>query len=377
MNRRHFIHQSIAALCGLNTFSFGQSSAISLDSMIGQMIMVGFHGTYVNQYHSIVHTIQNQSIGGVILFDYNVATQRYNRNIKSPTQVKKLIDDLQSFSQIPLFIAVDYEGGRVNRLKKRSGFYDVPSAKKVGLLNSEQYTTVHTDRMAGTLSNLGFNLNFAPVVDLNINPENPVIGSIGRSFSSDPEIVIKHARIWIETFRNHQILSVIKHFPGHGSSKTDSHLGMVDITDTWQKIEFLPYLKLISEHNVDAVMTAHVFHKGMEPHWPATLSYPIITGLLRDKLNFKGLVISDDMQMNAISQHYGFSESILQAINAGVDILLFANNGTDDKSNIARKAIRIIKDYVQQGQISIDRIEASYQRIMLAKKKYISIHQRH
>ena len=372
MKRRYIITLTTIQLLSTANVSFGQPGTVPLETMIGQMIMTGFTGACVDPSHPIVQTIQEHSIGGIILFDYNVATKSYDRNIKSPGQVRQLVKDLQSYSRIPLFVAIDYEGGSVNRLKKRSGFFDVESAETIGHFNSNRYTQVHADRMARTLSSLGFNLNFAPVVDLNLNPENPVIGKPGRSFSSDPEIVMSQANIWIETFQDYRILSVVKHFPGHGSSSTDSHLGMVDITETWQKEELLPYLKLIADDKVQAIMTAHVFHQDLDSQWPATLSYKIITELLRNKIGYQGIVISDDMQMSAISQQYGFSEAILLAVNAGVDILLFANNSTHHETCIASRVIDIIKADVQQGKISIQRIEESYHRILEAKQKCTS-----
>ncbi|RLB66095.1 MAG: glycoside hydrolase family 3, partial [Deltaproteobacteria bacterium] len=213
----------------------------------------------------------------------------------------------------------------------------------------------------------GITLNFAPVVDLNINPNNPVIGKLERSFSADPQVVTRMALAFI---RAHHVLGIrctLKHFPGHGSSSTDSHLGFVDVTKTWSPVELEPYKNIIGAGMADAIMTAHVFNAKLDEDYPATLSKRVITGLLREKLGYGGVIISDDMQMGAIRKYYGFEQAIRLAIDAGVDILIVANNTIFDKTAIPR-AISIIRTLVKQGKISVPRIEASYRRIHALKQ---------
>ena len=222
--------------------------------------------------------------------------------------------------------------------------------------------------MASTLSELGINLNFAPVVDLNRNPENPIIAKKERSFSQNPEVVISHAKQFIKAHAESGILTCIKHFPGHGSSASDSHLGFVDVTQTWSDIELLPYKKLISEDNVDCIMTAHVFNHNIDPSYPATLSRVFIDEILRRRLGFKGVVISDDLNMRAISDNYSLEESLLLAINAGVDILLISYN-EDCKEKLFVNLIAIIKSMVKEGSIPEERINKSYNRIRSLKNK--------
>jgi beta-N-acetylhexosaminidase len=218
----------------------------------------------------------------------------------------------------------------------------------------------------------GINLNHAPCLDVNINPGNPVIGAKERSFSSVPEKVTKHAELIIEAHHKNNIATTLKHFPGHGSSSADSHLGFVDVSDTWSEKELIPFREIISSGKADVVMTAHIFNSKLDEKYPATLSKKVVTGLLRSELGWDGIVISDDMQMKAISDHYTLSESIELAINAGIDIIVFGNNVSYD-SAISKKVNKIINELLSEGKITEDRIEDSFKRIIGFKNKYLSI----
>lgn len=339
---------------------------MSFDRKIGQMVMVGFRGLTVDKYHPVVQDIQKRGIGGVVLFDYDVPSKSAVRNIESPDQVKKLLRELQRFTDIPLLTAVDYEGGRVVRLKTGFGFSETLSHQELGKYDSVSATKKQAAAMGRLLSDLGFNINLAPVVDVNLNPDNPVIGKLERSFSSDPAAVTRHAAAFIQGHSDFGILCALKHFPGHGGSKDDSHLGLVDVSQTWSDTELAPYRDLIRLGLADVVMTAHVFNSHWDPVYPATLSRAVITGLLREKLGFEGVVISDDMQMGAVVEEYGFDEAVERAVNAGVDILTFANNSVFDE-DIAAKAVLTIKTLIKRGRIPENRIHESYQRIMKVK----------
>lgn len=341
---------------------------VSLDEKIGQMLMVGFRGLHVNKSHPIVQDILRRYIGGVVLFDYDVPTKSPVRNIQSPSQLKTLVRSLQSLSSTSLLIAIDHEGGRITRLKEKLGFPPTLSAQALGAKNDLALTRKQSLRMARQLSELEINLNLAPVVDLNINPENPIIGKLERSFSADPKIVSRQAQEFIQAHHTNGILCTLKHFPGHGSSTDDSHLGLVDVTETWSSAELEPYSRLIQTGTVDAIMTAHVFNKHLDPKYPATLSRSTIIDLLRKKMNYEGVVISDDMQMGAISEEFGFETAIQRAVEAGVDILAFANNSIFEE-DIATHAVQIIKQLVKSGKIKKSRIETSYQRIRKLKNK--------
>lgn len=341
----------------------GTARSADLDTMIGQMLMAGFRGYSVNESSPIVNDITRRHLGGVILFDYDVARGVARRNIKSPKQVKSLISSLTRHASIPLLVAVDQEGGRVQRLKAEYGFVETASAHDLGQAGDDAVTSA-ADIVGVQLAELGFNVDFAPVADVNVDPDSPAIGKIGRSFSASPKRVARCDALFLEGLRQHGILGVLKHFPGHGSAGTDSHLGLTDVTDTWSPEELIPYRKLAGKARM--IMTAHIFNANLDPDYPATLSEKVITGLLRDDIGFDGVVVTDDMNMKAITAHYGQAEAIRLAIEAGADILLFGNNLVYDPE-VVTKAHATIRELVDGGTISHDRIRDSYERIMRLK----------
>jgi beta-N-acetylhexosaminidase len=347
-----------------------ETSPPSLDQKIGQMMMVGFRGLQAGPKSLITHDIKKDHIGGVVLYSYDVPTKHSPRNIKSPKQVRNLTRQLQSYAKTPLFIAIDQEGGKVARLTPKYGFPPTVSAQYLGTLNNADTTRFYARQIARELQKEGINIDLAPVVDLNVNPDNPVIGALHRSFSANPKIVVQNAEIFINEFQQHHIIAALKHFPGHGSSRGDSHKGFVNVTQTWSKKELIPYRKLIASGYDDIIMTAHIFNARLDSVYPATLSKSTITGILRDSLGFQGVVMSDDLQMGAIRKYYSLREAIKRAIKAGADILLFSNNTVYDPK-IADKAHRIIKKLVEDGTISKQRINQSYRRIMKLKKRLV------
>ena len=341
-----------------------------LKEEIGQMIMVGFRGTEVAENSDINKTIKEVKIGGVVLFDYDVPSNSFPRNIANPEQTKKLISNLQKYSTTPLFVAVDAEGGNINRLKQKYGFLPIISAEKMGQDKTLKTTEKESAKIAEELKNLGFNMNLAPVVDLNINPKNPIIGAYGRSFSSNPNEVVKQASIFIKNHLDNNVITVEKHFPGQGSATQDTHFGIVDVTNTYRQEELLPYQKLNDEGLLDAVMVAHVLNKKIDNKYPATLSKIFLQNILRNQIGFKGIIISDDMQMSAISNNYKFDEAIIMAVNAGCDIISFSNNSPNgyDK-DISYKIRDTIFNAVKEEKIEEKRITESYNRILNLKKQ--------
>lgn len=333
-----------------------------LDEQIGAMLMVGFRGFEVADNSHIVRDIRDYHLGGVILFDYDVPASSSDRNIQSADQVRRLNRQLQELAGGSLMIAVDQEGGRVARLKEVRGFPKTLSAQALGSTGSTEQTMKQAVEQGALLHDLGFTINFAPVVDVNTNPENPVIGRLERSYSTSPQLVTEHAKATLDAFHRHGVTGVIKHFPGHGSAWNDSHVGMADVTDTWEPIELKPYKDLIASGSVKAIMTAHVFNENLDPDFPATLSPKVIQEMLRDSMGFDGLVFSDDMQMDAVREFYGLETTIRQAILARVDVLVFANNSVYDP-NIVPKAVAIIKKLVEDGVITKERIHESWVRI--------------
>lgn len=338
-----------------------------LKERIGQMIMVGFRGTEIEEDSKIVQAIREVKIGGVFLFDVDTVTQSFPRNIKNPEQLKNLNRDLQKYSQTPLFIAVDGEGGKVHRLKEEYGFKGFPSAEELSLMTKTEREK-EIKALAEELEGLGVNMNLAPVLDLNLSPDNPVIGALGRSFSSDSEVVTKIGREIISLHEEKGVVAVAKHFPGHGSSESDSHLGKVDISDTYQKEELLPYKNLISSNFLSAVMTAHVVDKNIDSRYPATLSEKFLQSLLREELGFKGVIISDDLQMGAVKNEYGLKERVVESVNAGCDVLSFSNNVDQYDPEIAWKVRDIIYEAVKDGEIPQERVLESSEKIYTLKQ---------
>ena len=334
---------------------------------IGQMFLVGFDGCTVAPGHWLVEAIATEQLGGVILFDRNV--DGTVQNIESPAQLQELTGRLQEISAEPLLIAVDQEGGMVCRLKERDGFLPSRSATSLGREEPDQSTAPAADEMAMMLAENGINLNLAPVVDLDLNPDNPIIARYERSFGQDSKQVVSHALVFIEAHHRQRIGCCLKHFPGHGSAGADSHLGFVDISDQWQQEELEPYKQLFAVGVTDAVMTAHLVHYGLDPAGvPATLSPKIINGLLRDTLGFKGLVMTDDLQMKAITDCFGFRDAVQRAVLAGVDMMIIGNNLLRSKDALTR-GIAAIRELLDQGRIDPDRIGASLTRIAGLKQK--------
>jgi beta-N-acetylhexosaminidase len=334
----------------------------SLDIKIGQMIMIGYPGTEPDL--KVIEEIEKGKVGSVLLFEKNVP------KANSFIALKKILWTYQKAAPMPLFIAIDQEGGKVNRLKDKYGFPRSITAKEMGSAGTLDSVKFYGEATASTLLGLGFNINFAPVVDLASNPTNPVIVKNGRSFSADQDTVVMMARAFIETHRKVGIITVLKHFPGHGSSEADTHLGIADVTNTWEERELKPYEELINSGDVDAVMSAHIVNKKLDPDGnPGTLSFDILNGILRQKLHFQGVVFSDDMQMQAITKHYGLEEAIRMAIQAGIDIMTFSNNITGSEDRTVDKVHQIIKEFVNKGVITESRINQSYQRVVKLKQK--------
>jgi beta-N-acetylhexosaminidase len=333
----------------------------SLDMKIGQMIIFGFYGTKINKNDAVYKAVKDGLAGSILIYRRNISAKN------TSNALSKLIDSFQAAAPTPLFVSIDQEGGIVNRFKGLKGFPTMPSAYFLGKKNDTATTRYYSDNIASTLSGLGFNLNYAPSVDIH-NANCPVIGARERAFSKNPLIIAAQAAEVIKSHNNFNIGTVIKHFPGHGNSTTDSHLGVVDVTKTWKPEELIPYKLLIENNMADAVMTAHIVNGNLdESKLPATLSKKIITGILRDSLHFGGVIFSDDMMMQAISKQYGLEESIFLSIDAGVDVLMFSNNIKGVQDYQPANIHRIIKQLVTTGKLSMERINDSYNRIMAMK----------
>ena len=363
----------LAALAPACAPSVGKdaAAALTLEQAVGQMLLVGFRGTEVDE--PTAQMLRDIQPGGVILFDRDGPSGgELPRNIADRAQLQALTAQLQAQAEIPYFIAIDAEGGYVNRLKEKYGFtLKVPTAEKLGLRPVSE-TAAIAGQLADEMREMGLNWNLAPVVDVKVNPESPAIGAIERSFSADPSVVAAHAQAFSAGMRQRQVIPTLKHFPGHGSAAGDTHLGVTDVTATYQRdLELAPYRELIDGGYADALMTAHIVNRNLDAAArPATLSPAIIDVLLRQELGFAGLVVSDDMQMGAIVAQYGPAEAAVAAAQAGVDVILLANQqGAYDLQRVY--AVRdALLQAVAAGVIPEQRIYRSADRILALKERY-------
>jgi beta-N-acetylhexosaminidase len=334
----------------------------NLPEKIGQMIQTGFRGFTPDESDPVIDGIRRHRVGWIVLFDYDDVLKMFRRNVRSPRQLRSLTQSLRNHLHHPFAVSIDQEGGIVNRLKPAYGFPETYSHKYLGEMNDPSFTYRHASLIAQTLKENGITLNLAPVLDLGLNRENKIIYGKERCFSDDPEKVAVHAREYIRAHRKHGILTAVKHFPGHGSSADDTHLGMVDVTGTWSETELVPYRILIQENMIDMVMTTHVFNRHLDPDYPATLSKKIITGILRERLGYDGVVMTDDLQMRAIKDHFGPEQAIELALNAGADIINIGNN-MEYNEDICERVAGSILNLVESKRISEERIEESLRRI--------------
>ena len=341
-----------------------------LDLMIGQTIMVGFSGQ--SEHEPGVKAVRDQLakgvIGGVVL---------YPENISSPRQLRLLTAYLlNANSTLVPFIAVDQEGGRVQRLDRRTGHAHYPSAQKMGrdaTLTPEKARSTYGG-MAKELAGAGINLNFGPVVDLSLNPWNAVIARRKRSYGSDPTTVTSLARSFIAAHREANVATVAKHFPGHGSSWSDSHKTLPDISRSWQESELEPYAALSHDGLLDMVMVGHLYHPRFSDgeKLPSSLSASAIKALRAGGyIGFGGVVVSDDMEMGAVRDHYSLEDRVVRALNAGIDLLVFSNVKSRD-TDLGVKLHEIIATAVRDGRIPRARIEAAYERIAALKRRLMA-----
>ena len=335
----------------------------SLDIKIGQMILIGMPSAAVDSL--VLREVKSGKVGSLIYFEKNIP-----KSTSAFAAFKKMSWTYQKAAPIPLFICIDQEGGKVNRLKEKYGFTRSITAGAIGKFKSIDSVQFYAEATAATLAGLGINVNFAPCVDLLINPNNPAIAKSERSYSFNEDTVIMYAREVIRQHRKFGVITALKHFPGHGSSKDDTHLGLTDVTNTWSARELKPYQVLIDEGYADGVMTSHIVNKNLDHKaLPGTLSKSILDSILRRKIGFNGVVFSDDMQMKAIASNYGLEEAIRLAVNAGVDIMCFSNNILGVENRAVDRVHDVVRKFVNSGEIKKSRIDESFKRIMKLKKQ--------
>jgi beta-N-acetylhexosaminidase len=326
---------------------------------LGRLLLVGFSGTEFEGNAELQHLLCEVRVGGVVLFA---------RNVTSAEQVRRLTramrEGARSCHGQPLLVAVDAEGGEVMRLGPPAGFAPSRSHRELGDDNDYAATELEARRIGARLREAGISWNLGPVVDVGYNPANPVIVARDRSFGANPVLVVEHARAWTRGMRAAGVLTTIKHFPGHGSSFDDSHLGFVDVTATARPdIELLPYQALVADGLADAVMTAHVFNQRLDPFHPATLSAPTIEGLLRRDLGFDGVVVTDDLRMAAIERRYRFHDAAVLALAAGADMLLLADDRLPDGRSAAAATVAAVRHALRRGRLEPERVARALARV--------------
>lgn len=337
----------------------------SLEQMAGQMIVVGFAGDSVDDpgVVSARAEIAAGVLGGVMYLKTNVASLK---TVKAMNEAFRAV----SPGLLP-FLTLDQEGGYVERLTRDVGFPETPSAAAVAAAGIENARATYK-RMAEGIAELGFTVNFGPVVDLDRNKANQVIAKFGRAYGAGANTVTIFAEQFIAAHHDVGLVTSLKHFPGHGSSTADSHEGFVDISKTWDPVELEPYKQLFAQGYDDFVMIGHLFHSGYagdgDLKLPASLSPEWITGVLRTELGFKGVVISDDLEMGAIREHFGLKDTVVRAVNAGMDVLLFSNTAKA-RPTLAAEIRQILVDEAESDPAFKARIEESYARIVAMKAR--------
>jgi beta-N-acetylhexosaminidase len=333
---------------------------------IADLLLIGFTGTQVAGNEEVRRLVCDVKVGGLLLFERYTSGQP--RNMVSQEQVATLTRDLQALAMQcagrPLFIAADAEGGRVMRLSPRLGYPTTRPAQELGQRDDPAFTRAEARRMGAMLREAGINWNLAPVVDVAVNPENPAVVALGRTYSADPIKVAAHAEAFVQGMHDEGVLTALKHFPGHGSSRSDSHHGFTDVTDTARlPLELRPYRILIADGMADSVMTAHVFNRGLDPWDPATLSRYTVHRVLRGWLHYQGVAVSDDLLMGAIAQHYGLEDAAVRALDAGVDVLLISQNMGRVDNRAAERVVAAITRAIADGRLRESAITAAVSRV--------------
>jgi beta-N-acetylhexosaminidase len=327
---------------------------MTLKEKLGQLVMTGFQGTKPSK--AITRLVANTRVGGVIVF---------RRNVEHPAQVQSLTRSLQRAApRAPLFIAVDQEGGRVSRLPPP--FTQFPAAAVLGRRKSVSLTYAVGEAMGRELAAVGINMNMAPVLDVNTNATNPIIGD--RAFGDSPMVVEEHGLALMVGLQDCRVIACGKHFPGHGATSLDSHLALPEVSASLRQLERIhlrPFEHAIA-NRLAAVMTAHVRYPALDARAPATLSKKILTDLLRRAMGFDGLVITDALEMKAIADRDDAASAALKAFRAGADVLLFCED-----PDAPAEAIDALSAAVKRGRVSEARVDQSLNRVLRLKERFL------
>ncbi|WFA87386.1 beta-N-acetylhexosaminidase [Paenibacillus amylolyticus] len=332
-----------------------QLSSLTLEEKIGQMILAGVQGTTLDDQAK--QMITDQKVGGIIFYANNVST------LEGTANFVQSIKEANQSNPVPIFMSVDQEGGKVSRMPET--VESIPSSRKVGETKDSALAETMGELLARQVQLAGFNVDFAPVLDVNSNPKNPVIGD--RSFGSSAELVSRMGIAEMKGLRNEGIIPVVKHFPGHGDTSVDSHLDLPVVNKTEKQLaelEWIPFQAAVKEQ-VEAVMVAHILFPKLDPDHPASLSDVIIGEHLRGKFNYDGVVITDDLSMGAIAKNYKLDQATLATVKAGSDILLVAHSYES-----AKTIFDTLISAVKSGKITESRIDESVYRILALKQQY-------
>ena len=328
---------------------------MTLEEKIGQLMIIGVEGKSFSP--EMDNLIRNYHVGVIIIMGGNVSTS---------SEVLQLINDVKTanvLNKLPLFMSVDEEGGRVSRLPP--GFNKLPTNGQIGKRNDEMFSYQIGTYLSELLHGFGYNMNFAPVLDVNSNPNNPVIGN--RAFGPDPSQVAMLGTSTMQGMMDNGIIPVVKHFPGHGDTVVDSHKALPKVEKSLEElrhIELVPFQEAINE-GADAIMVAHLLIPALDPKYPSSMSKAVITGLLREEMKFEGVVITDDLTMGAIVNEYSVAEAAVQSFIAGSDLLLIVGGYENEVS-----AIEALKAAIETELITEERLNESLKRILTLKEKY-------
>ena len=335
------------------------------------MLMVGFKGDSVTEDCDAARYVRDLKVGAIVLFDIDLTGSATigSRNITSKERLTTMTAQLKAWADYPLLIATDQEGGKVARLKPQYGFLPTVTAEYLGTVDKEDTTRYYVSRLAREMAEAGVNVNLAPVVDV-LNHDCAAVGHFLRSFSTDTRAIARHAGWFIDECHREGVLCTLKHFPGHGNAIDDSHYGFVDVTNGWHPEELEPFKSLIDDGKADLIMTAHLFNRNIDDEYPATLSSKTINGLLRGQMGFDGVVVTDDLYMQAIIDQYSIATALELAINAGADLICVGNNiNTGYEPERPFVLVDMIVNSAKQGRIPWQRLQESHDRVLRLASK--------
>lgn len=354
----------LALICLTLACSTSEKKSVFTDQQLGQLLVVGFRGTEIDKEHQIIKDLKELHIGGVILYDYDHELDSFGRNIKSPDQMLMMASTLISNAPVPPIISVEQDGSTLAPLKQGYGFPPSRSSSILSAINDEDSTRFYARNMAQEFMVVGVNTTYNPILDLSTNPNSV------DTWSDNSEKVIRHTGYVLDEYDTEGIFSVPKYFPGYGSgwNVTDT---LIDVSDEWRPDFLEPYKDVLENRVTGGIMTAHSFNTQIDSVWPGTLSKKTVQDLLRDSLGFDGVVFSDDLQKPAITAHYDMETAIAQALNAGVDVLVFGNNFEYDE-NISKKLIATIQKLIVEGTVSEQTIQTALDRVEKLKTDVIA-----